>query len=265
VEYWWTVTDAVGGRVETEPVRVRFDDNRYSWRSLTEGNLNLYWYEGDEAFAGELMAAARQALVRLEEDTGAHLEKPVNIYIYADSQDLVGAMIYPQEWTGGVAYTHHGVIALGVSSDDLLWGVRAMAHELAHLVVHQMTYNPYGGLPTWLDEGLAMYAEGPPNLAFTTPLYKAIEADSLISVRSLSSAFSAFADEAVLAYAQSHSLVVFLVESYGQSQMLELLDTFRQGSGYDEALEEVYGFDMDGLEARWRDYMGISAPAGAEG
>jgi hypothetical protein len=34
--------------------------------------------------------------------------------------------------------------------------------------------------------------------------------------------------------------------------MFELLHTFRQGSGYDEALLKVYGFDMDGLEARWK-------------
>jgi len=28
----------------------------------------------------------------------------------------------------------------------------------------QMTYNPYSGLPTWLDEGLAMYGEGTLNM-----------------------------------------------------------------------------------------------------
>ena len=34
--------------------------------------------------------------------------------------------------------------------------------------------------------------------------------------------------------------------------MFELLNTFKQGSGYDEALLKVYGFDMDGLDALWR-------------
>ena len=37
--------------------------------------------------------------------------------------------------------------------------------------------------------------------------------------------------------------------------MLELLNTFKQGSSYDAALETVYGFDMDGLDAMWRDYV----------
>jgi len=34
--------------------------------------------------------------------------------------------------------------------------------------------------------------------------------------------------------------------------MKQLLDVFRQGSGYDEALQTVYGFDQDGLDALWR-------------
>ncbi|GAI47128.1 unnamed protein product, partial [marine sediment metagenome] len=132
----------------------------------------------------ELMAAAHQALARLAEDTGAHLEKPVVIYIYADAQDLQGAMIYPQEWTGGVAFTRYGIIAIGIAPDNLYWGKRAVAHELTHLVIHQMTLNPYSDLPTWLDEGLAMYAEGALEPVFATYLNRAIAEDTLISVRS---------------------------------------------------------------------------------
>ncbi|MDZ4231027.1 MAG: peptidase MA family metallohydrolase, partial [Dehalococcoidales bacterium] len=45
------------------------------------------------------------------------------------------------------------------------------------------------------------------------------------------------------------------VRNYGQSQMLEMLNAFSQGSNYDDALTEVYGFDMDGLDALWREYV----------
>ncbi len=43
VDYWWVVKDASGGRIETAPSRIQFDDNRYSWRSLTEGDVPIYW------------------------------------------------------------------------------------------------------------------------------------------------------------------------------------------------------------------------------
>jgi len=259
VEYWWTVKDARGDKIKTTPVRVQFDDLRYSWHSLTEGKVTIYWYNGDSSFAQELMAAAQQALARLAEDTGAELEKPVKLYIYANTQDLQGAMIFPQEWTGGVAFTRYGTIVIGIASNNLYWGKRAIAHELAHLVIHQMTLNPYIDLPTWLDEGLAMYTEGALGPAFVAYLNMAIAENSLISVRSLSSPFSAYAEESYLSYAQSYSLVEFLISNYGQGKMLELLNTFRQGSSYDGALNKVYDFDMDGLNTLWRDYVTMPA------
>jgi len=259
VDYWWVVEDASGGRIETAPSRVQFDDNRYPWHSFTEGKVTIYWYKGNDSFAREIMLSAQQALVRLTEDTGAELEKPVKLYIYANAQDLRGAMIYPQEWTGGVAFTRYGTIAIGISSDNLYWGKRAIAHELTHLVIHQMTLNPYNDLPTWLDEGLAMRTEGALQLEFTVYLNKAIAEKNLISVRSLSSPFSAYAEQSYLSYAQSYSLVDFLIIKYGQAKMLELLLTFRQGSSYDGALEQVYGFDMDGLDTLWQDYVTMSA------
>ncbi len=255
VEYWWAVEDVNGEKVETTPVRVSFDDNRYSWQSLTEGKVTIYWYEEEQSFAEEVMLAAQQALARLAEDTGAYLKKPVKIYVYADAQDLQGAMIFPQEWTGGVAFTRYGIIAIGIAPHSLSWGKRAIAHELTHLVIHQMTFNPYNHLPNWLNEGLAMYTEGVLEVGFTTRLERAITENSLISVRSLSSPFSTDAEKAYLSYAQSYSLVEFLITDYGQGKMLELLNTFVEGSSYDGALERVYGFDMDGLDSLWRDYV----------
>jgi hypothetical protein len=253
--YWWLVEDAAGNTVQTPQIQVQFNDSRYSWRSLTEGEVTIHWYKGEESFAQELMATAQATLDRLAADTGARPDHAIHIYIYASTQDLIGSMIYPQEWTGGVAFTRFGTIAIGISANNLAWGKGAIAHELAHLVVHQMTLNPYGDLPVWLDEGLAMYAEGLPGPEFTSRLHQAVVEGNLISVRSLASPFSAYSDVAILSYAESYSLVEFLIYEYGQPKMLELLNTFRQGSGYDEALEKVYGFNMDGLNTLWRDYV----------
>jgi hypothetical protein len=254
LDYWWKIEDAGGGSLVTEPVTASFDDTRYQWQSLTEGPVTLYCYQDDPDFVNELMASAQEALARLSADTGAVLDKTAQLYIYANATDLQGAMIHPQEWTGGVAYPRYGIIAIGIAPTNISWGKRAIAHELAHMVVHQMTLNPYNDLPTWLDEGLAMYAEGELEDEFVIYLKRAVANGSLISVQSLCSPFSANASEAGLGYAQSASLVRYLIESYGQPKMLELLNTFREGSGYDAALEAVYGFDMATLNSLWREY-----------
>ena len=55
VTYWWTVTDAGDNRVETVPARINVEDRRYNWKSVVQDKVTLYWYKGDESFAGELI------------------------------------------------------------------------------------------------------------------------------------------------------------------------------------------------------------------
>lgn len=271
VSYWWMIEDAEGNRFETSPDVMSFDDDRYDWRSLKGegpqpdsgsaqgGEVTLFWYQGDEAFAQELMAVCEEGLVRLADEIGTYPERSINIYIYASSEDLRGAMIFPQEWTGGVAYTAFSTIAIGIPPDRREWGERALVHELTHLVVHQATFSPYGRLPIWLDEGLAMYNEGELEPHFRSRLQDAIADDELISVQSLCSPFSAVTDVAYLSYAQSYSLVAYLLDNYGKNPMLELLTVLKEGATYDEALLQVYGFDIDGLDANWRATLGNTA------
>jgi acyl-CoA-binding protein len=257
VTYWWMIEDADGNKVETSPKIMHFDDGRYSWQRLTStapqgGELTLFWYKGGDSFAQELMDACQEGLAKLTQDIGTYLERPVQIYIYASASDLQGAMISSPEWTGGVAFTEFSTIAINIPPSELDWGKGALVHELTHLVVHQATFSPYGQLPVWLDEGLAMYNEGELDPDLQSRLEEAISKNELISVRSLCSPFSAYTDKASLSYAESYSLVEYLLDDYGQDRMLDLLALFKQGSTYDEALTKVYGFDIDGLDARWR-------------
>jgi hypothetical protein len=257
LEYWWQATDSSGAVMESNPAGFQITDNRYNWRTLTKGKVNLFWYEGDDSFAGTLMSTAQAALSQLQKDTGAVPDRDIFIYIYADSTALQGSMIYPNEWTGGVAFTQYSIIAIGIDPGNLPWGQGAMTHELTHNVINQVTFNPYSDLPVWLNEGLAMHNEGPLSQQFTVPLTAAVASDKLFSVRSLCSPFSAYSDKATLSYAQSSSLVDYLVSQYGPEKMLTLLTTFKQGSTYDDAFQAVYGFDIEGLDAKWKTWIGL--------
>jgi hypothetical protein len=263
VTYWWTIKDANGEEFQTSSAVVCFEDDRYQWQSLTDGEITILWYNGDSEFASELMNACQEGLTRLTQEFGAYLERPVIVYVYASSQELQGAMIFPQEWTGGVAFTEFGIIAIGISPDNIDWGKGALVHELTHLVVHQIVFSPYGSLPVWLDEGLAMYNEGELSPQLKSRLEEAISEGNLISVRSLCSPFSADPEKAYLSYAESYSLVEYLLDNYSGDNMLDLLTLIKQGSTYDEALIEAYGFDIAGLDTRWRESLVTSPVIGA--
>ena len=257
IEYRWIIRNQAGDHLRTVPTTIRFDDSRYQWQEATSDKIHLFWYEGGQRFAQELLDAAQAASEKLKRDIGATLEHHTRIYIYANSEDLQRALVFPQEWTGGVAFGGYGIIAIGIAPNSLNWGKRIIAHELAHLVIHQMTFNPYADLPTWLDEGMAMYAEGDLREELASMLREGIAQDDLFSVRSLGSGFPAKTSEAGLAYAESYSLVRFLLDNYGREKMLGLLNIFKQGSSPDDALTEIYGFDTEGLDDAWRESLGI--------
>jgi hypothetical protein len=148
---------------------------------------------------------------------------------------------------------------IGIEVDNLDWGKRTVAHELGHLVVGQLVYGPFGWLPTWLSEGIAMNAEGELTENFQDSLDGAIASDTLFSVRSIASSFPSDSDEAILCYAESYSIVKFLVDGYGSEKFLQLLDLFKQGTTDDEALLQVYGLDTDELNINWRASLGLSS------
>lgn len=263
LSYAWTVQDASGMKQQTERASFPFDDQRFRWRLLEADKVKLFWYQGDEAFARQLLQAALEALGKLRQDTGAELGREVNIYIYNGTQALQDARIFPQVWEGGVAFPEYGIVAIGIAPGNLGWGKRAVAHELAHQVSYQVTYSPYSDLPTWLEEGLAMYAEGELLPEQALSLTKAAEEGRLFSLRSLASAFPADPSQARLAYAQSHSLVEFLVKSRSRDSMRAFLQAFRDGLAYEEALKGVYGLDVEGLDRAWREYLAAPTPTPA--
>ena len=70
-------------------------------------------------------------------------------------------------------------------------------------------------------------------------------------------------DTADLSYAQSYSLVNFLIAKYGQDKMLQLLRLLRDGSTIEQALQATYGFDIDGFEDAWRADIGAQPRSGS--
>ncbi len=255
MQYWWAVKDANRAFEESAALTYRINDNRYTWKSISKGIINLYWYQGDNSFAQALMDTAQSSIAKLTQDTGARPDKSIDIYIYASSQDLQGSMIYPSEWTGGVSFSRYNIITIGISPSNLNWGKSAMTHELTHNIIAQVIFNPYSDLPVWLNEGLAMYNQGPLTAQFTAPLINACRNDTLLSVKMISSPFSAYAEKANLAYAESYTLVDFLIQNYGAQKISELLQAFKAGNTHDDAFIKVLGFDLDGLNQRWQPWV----------
>jgi hypothetical protein len=270
LEYWWQITNEGGDSLKTEPQHLLYMDERHDWQTLSSDRLTLYWYEGDRAFGEALFDQANKTLDQIENEAGVKVEVPVKIFIYGSFADLHDAIaVGSQEWTGGQAFTDQGVVVIGVSPDDLDYGLIATPHELTHLVIHQATDNPFGDIPRWLDEGLAVYMSGEldaPWRDYRDMVARSARQGKLMTLQTLSSSFPADSEQAGLAYAESGVVVEFIIKHYGQKAMAHLLEIFSQGALYDDALEQALGVDTWGLDNAWRESMGappIEIPASA--
>ena len=266
-EMWWQwhITDSAGNSIVTPKEQLTFSDDRFDWQTEIAGGddsapIRLHWYEGDDV-GPILLEAAVAGLERLEKDVGIELQGEVQFFIYGDTADMREALLYVPDWTGGIAFSEYNTILIGVPPYLAeTWGRDTVRHELAHLVIGQFARSCLGGtLPTWLSEGLAVFAEGEAGEDIRADINNGIQNNEFQPVRSLNGAFPTQDDQARAAYSQSYSLVAFLLESYGQEKMLTLLQTLAGGIGYDTALEQVYGFNADGLESAWR--VAIGAPS----
>ena len=260
--WWhWRYTDANGKEYVTDTMNATWLDDVHKWQTITSDFLRLHWYKGDQAFAKDLLNAAVNGLEFNKTESGLTPENTIDIYIYADTQDLKDAVLYEPAWTGGEAFPDQDIVIIGISQADLDWGRDAMVHELTHVLVGHLTFSCLGDVPTWLNEGLAVFSEGPLDKSSQSQLDQAVEDDSLLSVRSISNGFSEISDKANLSYAESYSIVNFLIETYKQDKMTSLLTALRDGKTIDDALVSVYGFDIEGLEDAWRDSIGASPRA----
>jgi hypothetical protein len=272
LEYWWKIEDEAGNELKTEPQPLVYMDDRHDWQTLSSDRLALYWYQGDRAFGEALFDQANKTLDQIEAEAGVKVEFPVKIFIYGNFSDLHDAIaVGSQEWTGGQAFTDQGVVVIGVSPSDLTYGLVATPHELTHLVIHQATDNPYGDIPRWLDEGLAVYMSGELDAGwrgYRAQVADSAKSDKLMTLQTLSSSFPADSELAGQAYAQSGAIVEFVIQNYGKDAMAELLNIFSEGALYDDALREALGVDTWELDNVWRESIGapsLEIPAIASG
>lgn len=263
-EIWWKwhIVDETGAETISAEQRITWLDDIHSWQTVSGGNINLHWYLGDSSFGKALHDSAVAGLDRLENETGIATESPVDLYIYGNFNDMRDAILYEPGWTGGQAFSEYDIVIIGIEPKIIEWGKRTEVHELTHVLVGHLTFSCLGDVPTWLNEGLAVYSEGPLETYSQQQLDQAIANNTLFSIRSLSGGFSEVADKADLSYSESYSIVKHLIEAHGQDQMTTLLEALRDGLTIDEALTQVYGFDVEGLEDEWR--AAIGAPVRAQ-
>lgn len=257
LQFYWQV-EAGGGQYRSQTYQSVVEDRRFQWRQLRARNLDVLWNRGDEAYGRILLAICSRALEQVAAESGVTLERPVKVFVYGDVEEFRSASYRGgYEWVGGTFYPHENVILIFAPPNQQGADIasRAIPHELTHAVIHQVTDNPFGDVPQWLNEGLSTRAEPSLSPAQAEALAAAVTQEKLLPLKAIGGAFPVDPQEALLAYAQSYSAATFLVETYGRARISALLAAYREGVTHDDGLRRKLGFDTAELDKQWRAWL----------
>lgn len=258
VVYYWEVEDASGEMVLTDEQTVQYEDTRFEWQSISEGNLTVYYYFGDAEAQRTVLRVAQETIERFSELLNTTIDFPVKIWVYQTAADMAPAVASrrgagPDDSVRTLGEVGAADTALVSRDTDFLNIVR---HELAHVVTGAATEDHIAELPTWINEGLSTYAQRELLPSEAQALELAIRRNQVLPITSLGSSARGTASEVSIFYAQSGSLVAFLIDTYGDEAFGEFIDALKNDTT-SGALESVYGFDQLGLENEWRKAVGL--------
>ncbi|MBI1855722.1 MAG: hypothetical protein HYR93_07660 [Chloroflexi bacterium] len=257
IVFSYQVAFANGQTAASVPFYFRYEDNRFSWKSLTDGTVTVRWYNGGDTFGRAALDAARVSLRDVGQLLSASLDAPLDVYVYANAGDLQSALtLGGKQWVAGHADPALSVVMVSVSPGDAqtIELQRQVPHELAHVMLYRsIGAAGYDRLPAWLNEGIASMAELYPNPDYARALALASQNNSLMPIADLCASFPSDSGGAFLAYAQSESFARYLRSTYGDTGLIALTKSYGDGLDCNLGAMRAIGAPLDQLDARWRE------------
>jgi len=260
IDYSFEIRDKAGRVHRTPEQRFIYLDNRFEWRTVSDGLVTVYYYgEFVEKRAQTVLEAAQETLKQMGPVLGIQPIAPLRIVTYNNYRHMVVALpfrsqaVLEQLQTEGQAFSEERVL-LVLGDSPTLRGITS--HEFTHLLVAEAAGGAISQVPAWLNEGLAEFANLEPTDSYDRALRNAIFTRRLRPLW-YQSDFGGKPEDIIIAYGQARSVVQFLVAKHGPAKIAELMRTLQKTLDIDKAMEEVYGFDQYGLDSQWRVALGL--------
>jgi hypothetical protein len=260
IRYSFEIRDQGGRVLRTDNQIFVYMDIRYDWGTVSDGPITIY-YQGEamENRAGMMLEAARKTLEQMRPVLGIDPKEPLHIVTYSSYRNMSDALPFRSQTTReqlitqGTAFSQERVLLVHGGGNDFLG---TTSHEFIHLLVADATGRASGRVPSWLNEGLAVFGNVENPEGYNSYLRSAISAGTLRPLWHLNT-FSGTPLEIILGYGEGKSVVEYLVNTYGEDQMAELMRAIKRTFDIDKALEDTYGFDVYELDSEWRVYLGV--------
>ena len=258
ITYSYTIENASGRTVKTDTLSLEYKDPSKQWERVEEGNLIVLYHDLPSDDVQRAARGVAESMERVKSLLGIDVSRPQKAVIFNSSREarlsfpVVSDRATREHLFGGFAYGDYDLfIMVGLN-------LSTMVHEMTHLLIDEAIDSPFAVVPAWLNEGLAMYFE-PRQGGRDSALLSAARRGELMRLRNMGSIPGRPHDVGAF-YAQAQSVVRFMMDSYGEDRMSDLLRAIDGGLRIDQAVQDTYGISLDDLEREWRVWLAGTIP-----
>ena len=231
------------------------------WQIFKSTHFLIYYKNAKEAQLNELAARAEEYYNKITDGLGFNRfnfwtwDNRARIYLFDNQKEYVDETGDPN-WSAGRAEVDRKLIQTFITARGFLDNV--LPHEMAHIIFREMVGFNNPAIPLWLEEGVASYQEQKIYFA-KADLANKIRQGNFISFDELNKMEGAglrAQDEVGLFYAESFSLVKYLIAEFGKDRFVLFCQNLRDKRDLARSLILTYSFkDLKDFESSWRKYI----------
>lgn len=245
VEYYYVITDALGNSHTTDIQSVEYLDDRFQWERTQVDSLTLLHHDLPRSRVKTVSRQVGEAMSHIRELLQLENPEPMRGVLYNRSSEAINAFprqsqtITDARVFGGFAFPPSKIfVGIGFQT-------RLITHEVAHLLLDQAVGPNALPVPSWLDEGFAGYVE-PGSRAFSGQSLRnrGLPLSFMSRISGTPQSIGSF-------YQKAESVVAYMIQEFGIDSFQRLIRDLSRGNTVNQALIQVYGFDISGLENRW--------------
>lgn len=200
----------------------------------------------DESNIDTIAKVSEQSFAEVSDLFGYSPKTKTTLVVYPDTQSLASSFGWDKDekamgvyWAGSIRILSPSQWTTGKVEDEF-YKEGPMVHELAHLVVDDLTKGNYS---RWWTEGIAQYVEKKiTGFEFNNP-FKEGQPIEYYDFKVLDKNFDQLNQQ--VAYWQSLKVVEYIVDNYGEDKLFVILDYLGQGHNMALAIEKALAVSYD--------------------
>lgn len=232
------------------------------WKEHLTRHFRIFHKSAPMGFVKNVESAAERLYEEIARDLGFTryrgwaFDERAKIYIYEDQEDFI-ASAQAANWSHGYASVREKTVRTFPSAHGFFDSL--LPHELGHIIFREFV-GPYINVPGWFEEGVAMYQEKGKRWGANQAVRTAIADGKFIPLNELSLmnlAYNTDKDLVTLFYAESASVVYYLITEFGDYKFVRLCRKLKEKKSFEQALMETYPMfnSLEDLNRRWKAYV----------